>query len=112
LNIDWGQDVSEAIEYGRLHDQLYPLQVDVEDIISSDIIDFLKEQGHNVTGSPSNTACFSIANEYRQVLDINRGAAVVQAVARKEGKIYGELQELVQLHLFVDAHRLRAYSCE
>jgi gamma-glutamyltranspeptidase/glutathione hydrolase/leukotriene-C4 hydrolase len=30
LNLEWGMDVSEAIEAPRLHDQLYPAMVTVE----------------------------------------------------------------------------------
>ena len=50
LNLEWGMDVSSAIEYGRLHDQLYPLNLDVDDTYPQDVIDGLKERGHNVTG--------------------------------------------------------------
>ncbi|EGO25825.1 hypothetical protein SERLADRAFT_388352 [Serpula lacrymans var. lacrymans S7.9] len=71
LNLEWGMDVSEAIEYGRLHDQLYPLRVNVDNIYPTELVDALKERGHNVT-----------------VVDINRVAAVVQAVVRQDGTIY------------------------
>ncbi|OAX42511.1 gamma-glutamyltranspeptidase [Rhizopogon vinicolor AM-OR11-026] len=71
LNLDWGMDVSEAIEAGRVHDQLYPLTVDVDNIVSESVLIALSERGHNVT-----------------VSDINRVAAVVQAVVQKDGKIY------------------------
>ncbi|KAF8973301.1 gamma-glutamyltranspeptidase [Flammula alnicola] len=70
LNLDWGMDVSEAIEFGRLHDQLYPLVVDADDVYPQDILSDLKGRGHNVT-----------------VSDINRVAAVIQAVLRKDSII-------------------------
>lgn len=50
LNLDWGMDVSAAIEYGRLHDQLFPTMVDVDDILPPTLLDGLREKGHNITG--------------------------------------------------------------
>jgi gamma-glutamyltranspeptidase/glutathione hydrolase/leukotriene-C4 hydrolase len=50
LNLDWGLDIREAIEFGRLHDQLYPLQVDADDNYPQDILEDLRRRGHNVTG--------------------------------------------------------------
>ena len=49
---DWGLDPSQAIEWGRVHDQLYPLSVEVDDILPKEGIDGLRERGHNIT-SPS-----------------------------------------------------------
>ncbi|KAG1752922.1 gamma-glutamyltranspeptidase [Suillus lakei] len=71
LNLDWGMDVSAAIESGRVHDQLYPLQVDADEIVPGVLLNALVERGHNIT-----------------VSDINRVAAVVQAVVRMDGKIF------------------------
>lgn len=50
LNLDWGMDVSEAIEAGRVHDQLYPFKVDADEVVPCYLLDALKERGHNVTG--------------------------------------------------------------
>lgn len=50
LNLDWGLDVGAAIEAGRLHDQLYPLILDAENIYERDILCDLRRRGHNVTG--------------------------------------------------------------
>ncbi|KAI1794183.1 gamma-glutamyltranspeptidase [Ganoderma leucocontextum] len=50
LNLDWGMDVSAAIEYGRLHDQLFPTMVDADDILPPALLDGLRAKGHNVTG--------------------------------------------------------------
>lgn len=50
LNLDWGMDVSEAIEAGRVHDQLYPLVVDADDTVPHYYLTALRERGHNVTG--------------------------------------------------------------
>lgn len=50
LNLDWGLDASEAVEFGRLHDQLYPLILDVDEGYPPDTLEFLRELGHNVTG--------------------------------------------------------------
>ncbi len=50
LGIDrWGMDVSRAIEYGRVHDQLYPLFVIVDDILPAEDVRALVDRGHNVT---------------------------------------------------------------
>lgn len=50
LNMDWGMDVSAAIEYGRLHDQLFPTMVDTDDTLPAELIDGLIEKGHNISG--------------------------------------------------------------
>ena len=51
LGIDqWGLDASEAVEYGRVHDQLYPLEVETDSVVPQVIIDGLLERGHNITG--------------------------------------------------------------
>lgn len=50
LNLDWDFDVSEAIEYGRVHDQLLPPRVEIDDTLPDDLIDGLRTRGHNVTG--------------------------------------------------------------
>ncbi|KAL5523970.1 hypothetical protein ACEPAG_8143 [Sanghuangporus baumii] len=68
---DWDLDPSQAVEWGRVHDQLYPLSVEVDDVLPKDVIDGLIERGHNVT-----------------VADINRIASVVQAVMKKGDTIY------------------------
>jgi gamma-glutamyltranspeptidase/glutathione hydrolase/leukotriene-C4 hydrolase len=51
LNLDWGMDISQAIEAGRVHDQLYPLEVDADDIVPDYLLTALRERGHNVTGT-------------------------------------------------------------
>ncbi|KAK0485936.1 gamma-glutamyltranspeptidase [Armillaria novae-zelandiae] len=71
LNLDWGMNLSEAIEFGRLHDQLYPLYLDADNVYPSDLLDDLRRRGHNVT-----------------VADVNRVAAVVQGVMIKDGIIF------------------------
>ncbi|KAI8972210.1 gamma-glutamyltranspeptidase [Trametes punicea] len=71
LNMDWGMDVSAAIEYGRLHDQLFPMIVDADDILPPTLLNGLREKGHNIT-----------------VWDTNRVAAVIQAVLKPNATIY------------------------
>ena len=54
LGIDrWGQDVGSAVEFGRVHDQLYPLLVEVDDVYPEEAIQSLRDKGHNVTGEIS-----------------------------------------------------------
>ena len=50
MNLDWGLDVSAAIESGRLHDQLYPMILDADSTYDKDILRDLCRRGHNVTG--------------------------------------------------------------
>lgn len=57
LNLDWGLDIREAIEFGRLHDQLYPLQT-LADTYPQDILEDLRRRGHNVTGV-TRISCFA-----------------------------------------------------
>ncbi|OSD06711.1 gamma-glutamyltranspeptidase [Trametes coccinea BRFM310] len=71
LNVDWGMDVSGAIESGRLHDQLFPMMVDADDILPASLLDGLREKGHNIT-----------------VSDTNRVAAVIQAIVKPNATIY------------------------
>ncbi|PPQ67291.1 hypothetical protein CVT25_005875 [Psilocybe cyanescens] len=70
LNLGWGLDISQAIEFGRLHDQLYPLFVEADDVYPLDILRDLVQRGHNVT-----------------VADVNRVAAVIQAVLHDKNGI-------------------------
>lgn len=44
-------DISTAIERARVHDQLLPWFVDVENTIEAGVVDTLREKGHNVTGA-------------------------------------------------------------
>ncbi|KAI0630189.1 gamma-glutamyltranspeptidase [Trametes polyzona] len=71
LNMDWGMDASAAIEHGRLHDQLFPMMVDADDILSPALLDGLRNMGHNIS-----------------VSDTNRVAAVIQVVAKLNDTIY------------------------
>lgn len=43
-------DVSESVEFGRVHDQLYPTHVDVDNTYPGPLVDGLRQRGHNVTG--------------------------------------------------------------
>ncbi|GJN92777.1 hypothetical protein Rhopal_005815-T1 [Rhodotorula paludigena] len=72
LNLDWGHDLSAAIEAPRVHHQLLPSYVSVESTFRPDLLDDLRAKGHNVT-----------------VFDINVGIAEVQGVAREQnGKFF------------------------
>ncbi|KAJ3576028.1 hypothetical protein NP233_g698 [Leucocoprinus birnbaumii] len=71
LHLDWGMNPSEAIEFGRVHDQLWPMEVEVDEIYPSDAFEFLRQAGHNLT-----------------IADINRFAASVHLVMQKDGVFY------------------------
>jgi gamma-glutamyltranspeptidase / glutathione hydrolase / leukotriene-C4 hydrolase len=49
LNMDWGMNLSEAIERGRLHNQLYPETTIADNIYDEGLLDALRERGHNLT---------------------------------------------------------------
>ncbi|KAI0355646.1 gamma-glutamyltranspeptidase [Trametes cingulata] len=76
LNMDWGMDVSAAIEYGRVHDQLFPTMVDADDVLPPALLDGLREKGHNITG------------DRVAVSDTDRIAAVIQVVTKANETIY------------------------
>lgn len=51
LGIDaWGMDASSAVEFGRVHDQLYPALTDADSTLPEEHIEALKARGHNITG--------------------------------------------------------------
>jgi gamma-glutamyltranspeptidase/glutathione hydrolase/leukotriene-C4 hydrolase len=49
MNLDWGLNPSDAVEYPRLHDQLYPQRVEVDDFYPKPLIDTLRLRNHNIT---------------------------------------------------------------
>ena len=49
INLDWGLDASAAVEFGRLHDQLFPTYVDADNVYPAEMLAGLRERGHNVT---------------------------------------------------------------
>ncbi|KAH9931142.1 gamma-glutamyltranspeptidase [Epithele typhae] len=71
LNLDWGMDVSAAIEYGRMHDQLFPLIVDTDDSLPVTLLDGLRQLGHNIS-----------------VADSSRVAAVIQGIVKVNGTLF------------------------
>ncbi|KAI0305686.1 gamma-glutamyltranspeptidase [Multifurca ochricompacta] len=71
LNLDWGLDISSAIEYGRLHHQLYPEWIEADDIYPHELLLDLRAKGHSL-----------------HVMDVNRVASVVNAVMKKDGIVY------------------------
>ncbi|KZT41503.1 gamma-glutamyltranspeptidase [Sistotremastrum suecicum HHB10207 ss-3] len=71
IGLDWGLDVSAAIESPRLHDQLFPSIVDMDSGFSDSVIYDLIGRGHNIT-----------------VGNINRITSVVQAVMKKGDYIF------------------------
>ncbi|KAF5354305.1 hypothetical protein D9756_007190 [Leucocoprinus leucothites] len=71
LNLDWGFHPSEAVEFGRVHDQLWPMEVEVDEIYPPYTLEYLRQAGHNLT-----------------IADINRFAASVHMVMQKDGIFY------------------------
>ena len=50
LGTDWGLDISQAIEFSRVHDQLLPTIVDIDNGYPKDGIRGLIDRGHNISG--------------------------------------------------------------
>jgi len=71
LGTDWGLDISQAIEFSRVHDQLLPTTVDIDIGYPEDGIQGLVDRGHNIS-----------------VLDKYRITSVVQGIVVKNGTIY------------------------
>lgn len=71
LNLDWGLDISSAIEHGRLHHQLYPEWVEADDTYPYEFLLGLRQRGHTV-----------------HVMDADRVSSVVNAVTLKDGTVY------------------------
>ncbi|KAL0581322.1 hypothetical protein V5O48_000698 [Marasmius crinis-equi] len=70
----WGMDLGQAVEAGRVHDQLYPAITMADDTYPVQLVKELVARGHNVT-----------------VLDVNRVAGVINTVMQdEEGVMYGE----------------------
>lgn len=51
LNLGWGLDVGSAIEYGRLHHQLYPEWIEVDNIYPRELLLGLTTRGHSLHGT-------------------------------------------------------------
>jgi gamma-glutamyltranspeptidase / glutathione hydrolase / leukotriene-C4 hydrolase len=49
VNVDWGLDASTAVEFGRVHDQLFPPIVEVDNVLPAELVQGLRIRGHNVT---------------------------------------------------------------
>ncbi|PWN50654.1 hypothetical protein IE53DRAFT_387014 [Violaceomyces palustris] len=64
LNLDWGSDLSEAIEAPRIHHQLLPVSVSAETGYDPKLLHALKAREHEV-----------------DMIDVNLGVAEVQAVS-------------------------------
>lgn len=77
LNLDWGYDVANAVEQPRVHDQLSPAYVSVESGYRPDLVQALRDRGHNIT-----------------MFDVNLGIAETQLVVRQpNGRFFGELRK-------------------
>ncbi|KAI9437760.1 gamma-glutamyltranspeptidase [Lactarius indigo] len=72
LNLDWGLDIGSAIEYGRLHHQLYPEWVEADNIYPAELLLNLKKEDIRST----------------VLMDVDRVSSVVNAVMLKDGTVY------------------------
>ncbi|KAJ3989135.1 gamma-glutamyltranspeptidase [Lentinula detonsa] len=67
LHLLQGMNLLDAVGHGRLHDQIYPPVTVADNIYPEDLLDALRERGHNVT-----------------VFDINRISSVINIVVKQE----------------------------
>ena len=49
MNLEWGLNPSDAVEYARVHDQLYPLFTGIEDFYPTPLAYELYRRHHNIT---------------------------------------------------------------
>ena len=90
LNLDWGLDVGSAIEYGRLHHQLYPEWIEADPTYPHELLLGLEARGHTLRGTwrtRFKAGCYNI--NLFLVMDINHPGSVVNAVLRQDGVVYG-----------------------
>lgn len=76
--LNFGKDLSSAIPYPRLHHQLYPNYIRVEKKFPEDILNGLKERGHDI----------KVSSSYAVVQGIVKSGGVIHATSdpRKGGK--------------------------
>ena len=51
LNLDWGLDIGSAIEYGRLHHELYPEWIETDNSYPHELLLGLEAKGHILHGT-------------------------------------------------------------
>jgi len=85
LNVDWGMDISTAIEHARVHDQLFPWMVEIENTIEAGVADTLREKGHNVTVSDILLSYAAVEG----VMRTRRGRITAASDSRKYGVAAG-----------------------
>lgn len=49
-------DPSQAVEYGRVHHQLYPERVRADNVVPALVLDGLRDRGHEVEGTSSDVS--------------------------------------------------------
>ncbi|KAF8586707.1 hypothetical protein K439DRAFT_1659521 [Ramaria rubella] len=90
-NDDW-IDISSAVEGPRVHNQLFPLNVDMDSTFDQESVDALQARGHNITGQSWSPVLIYLVLRFFEVRDINRVAAAVQAILAKDGMIFAVSQ--------------------
>lgn len=85
FNMEWGMDISEAVESPRFHDQLFPPTVTIESDFDKQLIDGLKARGHNVTMFDINLG----VAEVQAVMQMRNGSFFAASDSRKNGRAWG-----------------------
>ncbi|KAJ7725834.1 gamma-glutamyltranspeptidase [Mycena maculata] len=64
LNLEWGLDASRAVEAGRVHTQLLPAMVDADPGYPREVLDGLRERGHELAVTPPVAAVVQIVTRH------------------------------------------------
>lgn len=92
-NLDYGLNVSGAIEAPRAHHMLYPNVADLDSGFPDALVEGLTARGHNVTGART-VGRWLMVGWIELVHDINEITSSVQAI-RLEGDILWGMQRLI-----------------
>ncbi|KAJ7096335.1 gamma-glutamyltranspeptidase [Mycena epipterygia] len=83
LNLEWGLDASAAVEFGRVHNQLYPEIVDADPGYPADLLAGLRARGHVLAETGPVAAVVQI------VMQREDGRIFAASDSRKEGVAAG-----------------------
>jgi gamma-glutamyltranspeptidase len=76
LGVDWGMDISSAIEQPRVHHQLFPQELTLETTISNKEVEALRAIGHHVVSKSfsfcnSLSGAFMVASQCRTSIEVD-----------------------------------------
>jgi gamma-glutamyltranspeptidase/glutathione hydrolase/leukotriene-C4 hydrolase len=90
LNLDWGLDASQAVEFARVHHQLLPDHVKAEAGYPLELLLGLTTRGHKVIGEFS-PLTLSILRSFDSRNPAGQADSSVEVVLRENGKFFGRV---------------------